>query len=180
KQAQPPRRRLSANRARLPPPVTQALQNASKDANTCIRNQRDTCDQPQPEKNQNGNQFVNHASLPVPSSYPAYTAMLCKTCTRSTSFNSLWISREAVSIAREVSRNREGSRGVGGPAGSKEAAKRRTKANRTVGPTLTKGVGGPAGSKEAAKRRTKANRTVGPTLTKALLFRGLGLLKILG
>src|SRR2546427_10463063 len=35
---------------------------------------------------------------------------------------------------------------------------------RTVGPTLRIGVGGPAGCKEAAKRRTEAIRTVGPTL----------------
>ncbi len=69
---------------------------------------------------------------------------------------------------------------MGGPAGSKEVAKRRTEAkrrerlrtqarqgaaiNKTVGPTLIEDVGGLAGSKEVAKRRTEAKRTVGPTL----------------
>jgi hypothetical protein len=52
---------------------------------------------------------------------------------------------------------------VGGPSGSKEAAKRCTETIRTVGPTL-KDVGGPSGSKEAAKRCTETIRTVGPTL----------------
>ncbi len=33
-----------------------------------------------------------------------------------------------------------------------------------VGPAVGEGVGGPAGRKEAAKRRTEANRPVGPTL----------------
>jgi len=32
------------------------------------------------------------------------------------------------------------------------------------GPDAKKGVGGPAGCKEVAQRRTERNRTVGPTL----------------
>ena len=59
--------------------------------------------------------------------------------------------------------------GVGGPAGSKEDAKRCTEAIRTVGPTLI-GVGGPADTKEAEKQRTFRTRTVGPTLIKGVLL----------
>ena len=56
---------------------------------------------------------------------------------------------------------------MGGPDGSKGAAKQCTEAIRTVGPTLSMAWGGPDGGKEAAKRCTEAIRTVGPTLSMA-------------
>src|SRR5215510_5972636 len=59
------------------------------------------------------------------------------------------------------------SRRNSGPASKGEERKRRTTSDSPIG--INKGVGGPAGSKEAAKRCTEIIRTVGPTLNKGEL-----------
>jgi len=51
----------------------------------------------------------------------------------------------SVDCSRSFTKSRAVREAWGDRPVRKEAAKRRTKANRTVGPTLKKGVGGPAG-----------------------------------
>src|SRR5262249_53871257 len=58
---------------------------------------------------------------------------------------------------------------VGGPARSREAAKRCTERNGPVGPTLINSVGGPARSREAAKRCSELNGASGLALVNGLV-----------